>query len=39
MEALKTMEDKALTSLPVVDNEDNVVGFLHLHDILKARLV
>ncbi|MBR4328761.1 MAG: KpsF/GutQ family sugar-phosphate isomerase [Candidatus Riflebacteria bacterium] len=39
MEALKTMEDKAITSLPVVDNEDNVVGFLHLHDILKARLV
>ena len=39
MEALKTMEDKAITSLPVVDNEDTVVGFLHLHDILKARLV
>ena len=39
MEALKTMEDKAITSLPVVDGEDNVVGFLHLHDILKARLV
>ena len=39
MEALKTMEDKAITSLPVVDNQDKVVGFLHLHDILKARLV
>lgn len=39
MEALKIMEDKAITSLPVVDNENNVVGFLHLHDILKARLV
>lgn len=39
MEALKTMEDKAITSLPVVDAEDKVVGFLHLHDILRARLV
>lgn len=39
MEALKIMEDKAITSLPVVDNQDVVVGFLHLHDILKARLV
>lgn len=39
MEALKTMEDKAITSLPVVDGENHVVGFLHLHDILKARLV
>ena len=38
MEALKTMEDKSITSLPVVDN-DIVVGFLHLHDILRSRLV
>ncbi len=38
MEALKTMEDKSITSLPVVDNEI-VVGFLHLHDILRSRLV
>ena len=39
MEALKIMEDKSITSLPVVDSQDFVVGFLHLHDILKARLV
>jgi arabinose-5-phosphate isomerase len=38
MEALKIMEDKAITSLPVM-SETKVVGFLHLHDILKARLV
>ncbi len=38
MEALKIMEDKAITSLPVID-EDKVVGFLHLHDILRAKLV
>lgn len=38
MEALKTMEDKSITSLPVVEN-NRVVGFLHLHDILRSRLV
>lgn len=40
MEALKTMEEKSITSLPVVDGEaGTVVGFLHLHDILRSRLV
>jgi len=39
MEALKSMEDKSITSLPVVDDRNKVVGFLHLHDILRARLV
>lgn len=38
MEALKTMEDKSITSLPVIDR-NTVVGFLHLHDILRSRLV
>lgn len=38
MEALKIMEEKAITSLVVVEGE-MVVGFLHLHDILKSRLV
>lgn len=38
MEALKTMEEKSITSLPVIEN-DLVTGFLHLHDILKSRLV
>lgn len=38
MEALKTMEDKSITSLPVV-SDGVLVGFLHLHDILRARLV
>ncbi|MBP7636008.1 CBS domain-containing protein, partial [Candidatus Ozemobacteraceae bacterium] len=40
MEALKTMEEKSITSLPVVDGETSaIVGFLHLHDILRSRLV
>jgi arabinose-5-phosphate isomerase len=38
MEALKIMEDKAITSLAVVDS-GKVRGFLHLHDILKSRIV
>jgi CBS domain-containing protein len=33
------MEDKSITSLPVVDASNKIVGFLHLHDILRARLV
>ncbi|HEY9068849.1 MAG TPA: KpsF/GutQ family sugar-phosphate isomerase [Candidatus Ozemobacteraceae bacterium] len=40
MEALKAMEEKSITSLPVVEaGEERVVGFLHLHDILRSRLV
>jgi len=40
MEALKNMESKTITSLPVVGiKTSKVVGFVHLHDILKARLV
>ncbi|RCK80249.1 MAG: Arabinose 5-phosphate isomerase [Candidatus Ozemobacter sibiricus] len=39
MEALKLMEEKAITSLVVVDPADTVIGFLHLHDILRSRLV
>lgn len=41
MEALKIMEGRSITSLPVTTPEQNnlVVGFLHLHDILRSRLV
>jgi len=41
IEALKIMESKSITSLPVIEkNNGNIItGFLHLHDILKARLV
>ena len=38
MEALKIMEDKSITSLPVVEH-GKIVGFLHLHDILRSKLV
>ncbi|MCB9495114.1 MAG: KpsF/GutQ family sugar-phosphate isomerase [Desulfobacteraceae bacterium] len=33
-DALNLMESKQITVLPVVDYEENVVGILHLHDIL-----
>ncbi|MFZ2956867.1 MAG: KpsF/GutQ family sugar-phosphate isomerase [Candidatus Ozemobacteraceae bacterium] len=41
MEALKIMEGKAITSLPVIasGSDEHVEGFLHLHDILRSRLV
>ncbi len=38
MAALKIMEEKSITVLPVVD-DDRVVGLLHLHDILRSRVV
>ena len=41
-EALKIMEDHAITVLPVVGNDSeslgHVVGVLHLHDLLRAGL-
>ncbi len=39
MEALKLMEEKSVTALPVTQPDGTVCGFLHLHDILRSRLV
>lgn len=38
-QALKTMEDKSITVLPVVGEEQQVIGMIHLHDLLKAGIV
>jgi arabinose-5-phosphate isomerase len=38
MEALRIMEDASITSLAVTENR-RLVGALHLHDILKARII
>ena len=35
-QALAIMEEKSITALVVVDNSRQVVGIIHLHDILKA---
>lgn len=37
--ALAIMEDFSITVLPVVDEQDCPVGIIHLHDILKSKLV
>lgn len=38
IEALQIMENNKITSLLVVDNEDNLLGVAHLHDLLNAGL-
>ena len=37
--AVKMMEDFSITSLPVVDDRQKVVGIIHLHDLLKAGVI
>jgi len=38
-EALAKMEKFSITALPVVDEDNHPVGIIHLHDILKSKLV
>jgi arabinose-5-phosphate isomerase len=37
--ALAMMEKHAITQLPTVDEDGRLVGIVHLHDILKSKLV
>jgi arabinose-5-phosphate isomerase len=37
--ALALMEQKEITQLPTVDDDGRLVGVIHLHDILKSKLV
>ena len=37
-EALRLMEDRQITSLPVVDDNGGVCGLVHLHDLIRAGL-
>ncbi len=37
--ALALMEKYSITQLPTVDTNDKLVGVIHLHDILKSKLV
>ncbi len=39
VEALEVMEKYNITVLPVVDEEGNVEGLVHLHDILKSGVI
>lgn len=38
-EALRIMEEKKINSLPVVDDENLVVGALNMHDLLRAGVI
>jgi arabinose-5-phosphate isomerase len=38
-EALATMEKFSITVLPVANDKNQPVGIIHLHDILKSKLV
>jgi arabinose-5-phosphate isomerase len=39
VEAVRRMEERRITQLPVVDAEGYMVGAIHLHDLLAARVV
>ena len=39
VEALKIMEDRAVTSLIVVDDKDRLRGLLHLHDLWRTEMI
>ena len=38
-EAVRMMEDQAITILPVVDEKIRPFGAIHLHDLVRARLI
>ena len=37
--AVKRMEKYSIVSMPVVDSEGRVVGIVHLHDLMRARII
>ena len=39
VEAVRRMEERRISQLPVVDAEGRMVGALHIHDLLIARVV
>ena len=39
VDAIKVMESKKITALPVVDAEHRLAGVVHLHDLIRAGLV
>jgi len=38
VDALKLMEDKKITSLPVIDTDRRLLGLIHLHDLWRTEL-
>jgi arabinose-5-phosphate isomerase len=39
VEALKIMEDRAVTSLVVTDGDQRLRGLLHLHDLWRTEMI
>lgn len=39
VDALYLMESKKITMLPVIDDEQNAIGVLHMHDLIQAGVV
>jgi arabinose-5-phosphate isomerase len=39
VEAVRRMEERRINQLPVVDQDGRMVGALHIHDLLAARVV
>ena len=37
--AVKKMEEFSIISMPVVDNDNRVIGVVHLHDLMRARVI
>ncbi len=37
--AVEQMESHAIISMPVVDDDNRVVGMIHLHDLMRARVI
>ena len=37
--AVKKMEEFSIISMPVVDDHNRVVGVVHLHDLMRARVI
>jgi arabinose-5-phosphate isomerase len=39
VEAVEMMESHRIISMPVVDEDNRIVGMLHLHDLMRARVI
>ena len=39
VEAVEMMESHRIISMPVVDSEGRIVGMIHLHDLMRARVI
>jgi len=39
VEAVRRMEDRRINQLPVIDSSRRLVGAVHIHDLLLARVI